>query len=325
MKKKDQLTPFLAKSLLYDYLKGNLSSERKKAVDLVLQQDADLKLVLRNLEMKMKELESFDAVGVTERWKEDLSLPHPSLSQQLASLERRFAPRFWKALPLTVLVVSVITAVAVFQPWKLLHLNEVEVTQVAMNDDDVRMEAALALSEKDIENVMKAQVQETKEEAPSTDQLTLTGTRTAPPVEVKAKTPEKQETPPKQKPKMGELYRGFMTVGDLVAVSDKAASKIIALGGKKAGQVPLGWERAEDERYFHFSLPEKNKKALLDFLSNFSQVRLSSQPHPLVMPEGKIRIILVVRQDPNAERPAPRSEEPGQEETPPSEKEETSP
>lgn len=303
MKKKDQLTPFLAKELLFDYAKGLLDSERARAVEKVLSEHSELRLQYRNLREKLEMLSAFDKTRPSKHWLDELSLPHPSLAQQIVSIEQRLAPKFWKALPLALLLTSISFAVLLFKPWNWVNFNEVEVAEVHLSDEEVRMEAALALSEKDIEGVMKAQ-SEAKPSAPE-QKIKM----------VDVTSPKKEEPPAKEEPKkvsqVGELYRGFMTVDDLILVTEKTVEKIKELGGRKAGQVQLGWERDEEERYFHFSLPEKNKNALLDFLSNFSQVRLSSQEHPLVMPEGKIRIILVVKQNPNKEE-NPESEKEGE-------------
>jgi hypothetical protein len=192
---------------------------------------------------------------------------------------------------------------------------------VQLSDDEVRMEAAVALSERDIEGAMKAQ-----EEAPPKVEVTeakVPEGKVASDSSARETTDKKPEVKAEKKAaKVGEIFRGFITVDALGMVSDGAAKKILALGGKKAGQVQLGWERDDDERYFHFSLPEKNKKALIDYLSTFGPVRLSSQEHPLVMPEGKIRIILVVKQNPQVSAPI---EEAPIEENPSSEQEEPTP
>ncbi|HAG90649.1 MAG TPA: hypothetical protein DCL41_02185 [Bdellovibrionales bacterium] len=306
MKKKDQLSQFMVRELLYDYAKGKLEGERKAAFEKILEENGELKLALKNLQNSLDRLKEFESVEVTEQWKEELSLPHPSLAQQLVSFEKRLAPQFWRTLPIALVLAGAVIGVSLFKPWKHLNFQEVEVAQVSMSDDDLRMEAAIALSEKDIESAMKAQeTQQGEKLAGSGAKATFTRDEESGKPEDKAseKPSEEKVAKVKKAKKMGELYRGFLSVDDLMKVTEATVLKIETLGGKKAGQVPLGWKRDEDERYFHFSIPEKNKQALLDHLSNFGQVRLSSQEHPLVMPEGKIRIILVVKQNPNVTPP----------------------
>lgn len=94
--------------------------------------------------------------------------------------------------------------------------------------------------------------------------------------------------------------RGFIMRGD-VGVADFSNSwpairdKILALGGKVAGTVELGWLRRPDQSYFHFSLPESNLSEFELFLGTFGPVRFTKERHPRVMPEGQIRIILTVK------------------------------
>lgn len=327
MKKKDHISAFRSKELLYDYAKGKLSADRAQALEKAIDEHPDLKLDLRNIEERLEILRAFDQAVPSREWIEELSLPHPSLTQQIISLEKRLAPRFWKMLPLSVILASGVFALVLFQPWKMVNFNEVEVAEVHLSDEEKRMEAALALSEKDIEGAMQAQDSSGKKEDKLSlkepgEEVKVAKNESDPQKAVKESAPPEPKEKPKEKAKrVGELYRGFITVTDLQKVTEGTVQKIVDLGGKKAGQVPLGWKRDEDERYFHFSLPEKNKKPLLEFLSNFSQVRLSNQEHPLVMPEGKIRIILVVKQNPNVEPPSPEEKE---EESPTSEQEEPS-
>ena len=94
------------------------------------------------------------------------------------------------------------------------------------------------------------------------------------------------------KPK-GFVYRAFMTLSNLDEVGPKIADNIRELGGEKAGEVELGWKRGTG-RYYHFSLPEESEEKILEELRAYGPVRISKDPHPRVMPKGKIRFILWV-------------------------------
>lgn len=93
----------------------------------------------------------------------------------------------------------------------------------------------------------------------------------------------------------GFLYRAEINVNDFMNSWPSIRDKIVALGGKVAGNVELGWLRRPNEAYFHFSLPESNLNELEIFLGTFSPVRFSKERHPRVMPEGQIRIIMTVK------------------------------
>jgi hypothetical protein len=93
----------------------------------------------------------------------------------------------------------------------------------------------------------------------------------------------------------GSLTRGEIDVNDFSNSWQAIRDKIIALDGKVAGNVELGWLRRPDQAYFHFTLPESNYSELELYLSTFGPVRFSKERHPRVMPEGQIRIILTVK------------------------------
>lgn len=89
----------------------------------------------------------------------------------------------------------------------------------------------------------------------------------------------------------GFVYRAFMNLSNLEEIGPKIADDIRELGGAKAGQVELGWNRGTG-RYYHFSLPATNEEKVLEKLRVYGPVRISKDPHPRVMPEGQVRFIL---------------------------------
>jgi outer membrane biosynthesis protein TonB len=97
----------------------------------------------------------------------------------------------------------------------------------------------------------------------------------------------------------GFVYRATMAVGAFEKDSSLIKDKILALGGEKARNAELGWRRKKNESYFHFTLPESNHDQLVHFLSSLGPVRITRDKHPVVMPPGKIRIILVVKESAN--------------------------
>ena len=98
------------------------------------------------------------------------------------------------------------------------------------------------------------------------------------------------------KAKQGGLYRGVVQVSDLETVSGLITEKFVALGGKKAGEVELGWRKAPHVAYYHLTLPEGSIDDAKEFLKNFGQLRLEFENHPRVMPAGIKRIILEVKE-----------------------------
>lgn len=96
----------------------------------------------------------------------------------------------------------------------------------------------------------------------------------------------------------GLIFRIFLDVEQLDQTTSKVISKIKSLDGKKAGRVPLGWKRKRD-RYFHFSLPESNESALMEYLKGLGSVRIIRDPHRRIMPKGTLRFILLIKKKTN--------------------------
>jgi hypothetical protein len=93
--------------------------------------------------------------------------------------------------------------------------------------------------------------------------------------------------------KKGALYRGNIIVTNVLAITPKFVEKIRELGGRKAGEVELGWKKGESS-YFHMTIPESKLQALQDFAKSYGQFKISKEKHDRVMPEGIIRIIFTI-------------------------------
>lgn len=94
----------------------------------------------------------------------------------------------------------------------------------------------------------------------------------------------------------GFVYRMSMPTSKVEAITPDVRAKIEALGGKKAGEVELGWKRRSGS-YFHFAMPESGYDTLVEYLRGHSPVRIQKAPHRRIMPAGQIRIILWLEHD----------------------------
>lgn len=95
----------------------------------------------------------------------------------------------------------------------------------------------------------------------------------------------------------GFLYRGQMKLTNLVVNGKRLTEKIIEIGGRKAGEVDLGWNRGPQTLYYHFTIPEARYPELMTFLELYGKPSISKEKHPRVMPEGIIRLILTVDEE----------------------------
>ena len=100
----------------------------------------------------------------------------------------------------------------------------------------------------------------------------------------------------KSKAKQGGLFRGTILVSDLDTATSKITEKLVALGGKKAGEVELGWRKSAHTSYYHLTLPEHEVQSAKEFLKNFGKLQLEFESHSRLMPAGIKRIILEVKE-----------------------------
>lgn len=93
----------------------------------------------------------------------------------------------------------------------------------------------------------------------------------------------------------GWLNKGRLTLTNVQAVTPKIVELVTSLGGRKAGQVNLGWAKGTGS-YFHFTIPEAKYVELENALKNYGKLSLVREAHVRVMPEGIVRVIIDVEE-----------------------------
>lgn len=99
----------------------------------------------------------------------------------------------------------------------------------------------------------------------------------------------------------GVLWRGRLSVVNLAALNSRLVQTIESFGGRKAGEVELGWQRSAGERYFHFTCPTAKMDLLIKELGQFGLLDISKEKHERVMPEGISRLIIIAKENPPKE------------------------
>lgn len=119
---KRKLTPFLAHEMLFDYVTGQLDSERQKAIEEFIKEDRESQNLLEAIRRGIAYAESLKRIEISADAVDELD--H---SENLVSLSRRLAR--WSQWPdslrwsLVALMISVCTAGAVMIiPWKTVPL-----------------------------------------------------------------------------------------------------------------------------------------------------------------------------------------------------------
>jgi hypothetical protein len=90
------------------------------------------------------------------------------------------------------------------------------------------------------------------------------------------------------------VFRGAITVTDFEQVTSIIRDRVIAIGGKKAGEVELGWIKKQSTSYFHFIFPAEKKNELVAFIQQYGNLEYKFEPHPRVLGIGQGRFILEV-------------------------------
>jgi len=319
-----QVTPFTGNELLYDYMSGILDAERKAAVEAHLESSRDAQLDFQKIQIGQQYAERLRQITVSHALQERLGAP----SSYLAVLFRKAKFDQWpvglkwglEALVVVFVVVTVLTVA----PWeKVMNLKlstgSSDVVLSEVNKSQAQKQVAQEAPEtaetpQFVDEGIKA-----KEAAPvATAVAAAAKTQPAPtPVAAKAtptpapvqKAPAKvaaattaaseeneseDQSTESGKASTGYLYRGQIAVTNLEAVGPKIKDKIVELGGRKAGEVELGWQKTPGSAYFHFTIPEAKYTELQAFLSEYGKAKISKDKHPRVMPDGIIRLIITV-------------------------------
>lgn len=132
---------------------------------------------------------------------------------------------------------------------------------------------------------------EFKDEATKPTVLAAVEVKTNPvsvPVVVDAEQPKVQS-----RKTQGALYRATIRISNIKAVNPKLIDGLVKLGGRKAGEVPLGWMK-EQGSYFHFTIPENKFEEFKKIFSEYGQLVINKEVHERVMPEGILRVIVNV-------------------------------
>lgn len=97
--------------------------------------------------------------------------------------------------------------------------------------------------------------------------------------------------------KSSGVYRGSMSVIDFEMISDSIKNKIIEIGGKKAGEVELGWIKNKNTSYYHFLFPVDKKEELVKFIESYGKLNYQHEKHPRLLPDGYERFIIEIHKN----------------------------
>lgn len=139
-------------------------------------------------------------------------------------------------------------------------------------------------------------VNKPEESKPSNTPTATAPTATASASAAAIKTEAATESSENKKALAGFIYRGAIKITNAKAARSKLVDGVSALGGRKAGNVELGWEKGNG-LYFHFTMPESKYQDLITLFKEYGELRISKEKHDRVMPDGIIRLIIEVEEE----------------------------
>ncbi len=310
-KNQRQMSDFVSRELLYDWLIGLLDSDRKAALESQVANSKELQSELAKIQTGL------DYANI---------LSQTQISSTL--MERLYGPITWGEILISKLnftkwslgvrwsveaaiVGIVFTLFASSIQWNKFYLprntnSSIVVAEVAKEVSQKTLEANSNITSSPTANAASVSVTSTASATPSSTysgvEKTIATPSATPYLVTLAPTPLSASLTPPPTPAQkaiaedrGYLFRGTWLSENFEQDSETIRSFVIELGGKKAGDVELGTHR-QDGAYFHFTLPEENYQKFLDKVSAIRPIKLVREKHPRKMPVGVVRCILLVRQ-----------------------------
>lgn len=311
-KNKREMSAFIGRELLYDYATHKIDDERRAALDAYIKNSPEAQAELIELLNGLHYADRLSETLVAEPILEKVLEPNNYLTVLGKKANLESLPQSLRWVTEAVAVGFIILILSIVIPWKKIfienwfardkHLVLTELDRHAQPSiEKLRELEAFEKPEFEDEEANRqvlagnAEKHESKQEAPIvTKQQNIAEPATQPKVaEPKAAVSEKEQP---KKISEGFLFRGDLAVTNLEAIGPKLKDKIMDLGGRKAGEVELGWRKSPQTAYFHFTIPEAKYSELISFLSVYGSAKLVKEKHPRVMPDGIIRVIITVNE-----------------------------
>lgn len=329
------MTKFVCRELIYDYLTGNLDTDRRLKFQEFLGEDNELKQKLDRNKHSLRYIGELKKVELSEVYQAYISETHGLglVDKPQAAVEKpkaepasenNFFQDFWEQRPElaklfrrtgeALALAAVVFLIVTYLPKEFFQYQDksdqstliltdspkeqLDAEQVAKLDPALSKNDNLAQPKKDQASDDTKAEGNTKSvvvKAPVEKVEQVTKVETTKPEPVKLETKPTVAKKKEVAPVQFYLYRSVIYVEDMVAVSDEFVSYLEKAGAKKAGKVKLGWEKRKS-RYFHFHIDENLQEEMLAVLKKYAPIRLNRYDHWRKTPENKIRAIIEIRQ-----------------------------
>lgn len=347
-----EISPFIGQELLYDYITLQLDPERSIAVENYVKANRSAQVEIQKINNGLTYCDYLSEVEVSRSLIDNIKIPVGYFQVLLQKLNFQKWPIGLKLGLESLLVSSVVILISIFVPWnKILNIQFFQKSDVVISEinnqyskEAVELEIPKKEAEKNesqttvvfedesVGTGIKPSATVQPSPAPTaTVAAVVAGAPTPSATPIKA-TPSATMTPAAaaviatvlpEKKTGGFLYRGVLKVVNAPANSPKLVQIVKDFGGRKAGEVELGWTKGSGS-YFHFTMPEAKYEQLQVAFKEYGDLNLIKEKHDRVMPDGIIRLIIDVVESDKPKQPA-KLEPKSQEDTPLPVPEETSP
>ncbi|MGZ5280566.1 MAG: hypothetical protein ACXWC9_11510, partial [Pseudobdellovibrionaceae bacterium] len=298
----------------FDFMTNSLDPERRKSVDEYVRSSPEAQADIQKIQSGLNYADKLRGMEISKELLDKVTVSS-SYSQTLLDKIKfdDWSPALKMAIEGTIVALGIATF-AVLIPWHKVMDLRFGSRQMILTEVD-KAPNSIATAEKETPG-KEGEIfpDEGTPLAATTTTLSLAGVATTPSPTPTVTMPQTTETKPVGKPpisavvppvdksrpataatekKQGVLFRGVINVTNIQAVTPKLVEKVQELGGRKAGQVELGWFKG-DSSYFHFTMPESQYQELQEFFKEYGTLAIQQEPHERVMPEGIRRIIITV-------------------------------
>ncbi len=320
------LSTFVGQELLFDFITNQLDDERKKAVSEFVAKNKDAQNDIQKIQNGITYASRLGETKVSEALLKKVTLPPGYLEVLIQKIRfDQWSPALKLAIEGTIVAFGV-TSLIILVPWHKLMDLKIGSTEVLLTEIDNHY---VKKSAPESETSSKEEESFPDEGAPAAAlqaKPSVAASQVPTPLPLSENKPEKAseavaknvtkhaqselpaesseaEKPAKvvnakssaDKKAVGELYRGQISVTNVAAITPKLVEKLAELGGRKAGQVELGWNK-NDSSYFHFTMPQSHYDELVEYLKEYGNLKIQKEKHERVMPEGVMRLIITVEE-----------------------------
>ncbi len=322
---------FHAEELLYEYVQGSLDPVRDAGVKKIIDQDPKLKLEVEAIRRALAYCDTLSGVKFSPERIDVIRNESSAFDQFLKKLKMHEWPGGIRVGMESLFVVSLVFFFAMMVPWNsliaVLQENQgsvvlSEVTKDAEPEDlkndfpvvaqknsnlILPMDQQAKLDPKspdafDDEGVPQEEISSLKKPVISLNPVLIPVlipvVQNPSPLKPVAPPPVVAREPAQSNAAVlttGWLNKARLTLTNVQAATLKIAEKVTGLGGRKAGQVPLGWAKGQGS-YFHFTIPEAKYEELVEALKNYGKLTITKEPHTRVMPDGIVRMIVDIEE-----------------------------